>query len=334
MFKSKKVENVNLFYLDEEQNNRKLIDEKIAKKKNKEREKRIRQNNQKKAEEEEFDLETETVIKMTNRNRIKKAEEEKKKATKLAQKRNKRNKKIKRILKIVVIILILAGGITFAMVSPIFNIKEIKVINNAEVSTDTVKSLSGLTEGQNIFRFNKIEIENNIKTNPYIETLKITRKIPSTVEIEVIERVASYCISFMGKYAYINTQGYILEISEDTKGMPIIYGTETKEEEIELGKRLNNNDLIKLEDVIKIINTAKENNLAEKITSIDITNKNNYIIYMKEEQKNIHIGDNSNLNNKMLFVSAIIETEKGKAGDVYVNGDLNNKFEPYFREKL
>ena len=54
----------------------------------------------------------------------------------------------------------------------------------------------------------------------------------------------------------------------------------------------------------------------------------------KEEQKNIHIGDNSNLNNKMLFVSAIIETEKGKAGDVYVNGDLNNKFEPYFREKL
>ena len=311
-----------------------MIDEKIAKKKNKEREKRIRQNNQKKAEEEEFDLETETVIKMTNRNRIKKAEEEKKKATKLAQKRNKRNKKIKRILKIVVIILILAGGITFAMVSPIFNIKEIKVINNAEVSTDTVKSLSGLTEGQNIFRFNKIEIENNIKTNPYIETLKITRKIPSTVEIEVIERVASYCISFMSKYAYINTQGYILEISEDTKGMPIIYGTETKEEEIELGKRLNNNDLIKLEDVIKIINTAKENNLAEKITSIDITNKNNYIIYMKEEQKNIHIGDNSNLNNKMLFVSAIIETEKGKAGDVYVNGDLNNKFEPYFREKL
>ena len=31
---------------------------------------------------------------------------------------------------------------------------------------------------------------------------------------------------------------------------------------------------------------------------------------------------------------AIIEKEKGKEGDIFVNGDLNNKFQPYFREKV
>ena len=31
---------------------------------------------------------------------------------------------------------------------------------------------------------------------------------------------------------------------------------------------------------------------------------------------------------------AIIEAEKGKQGDIFVNGDLNNKFQPYFREKV
>ena len=28
------------------------------------------------------------------------------------------------------------------------------------------------------------------------------------------------------------------------------------------------------------------------------------------------------------------EAEKGKQGDIFVNGDLNNKFQPYFREKV
>ena len=36
----------------------------------------------------------------------------------------------------------------------------------------------------------------------------------------------------------------------------------------------------------------------------------------------------------MLYVVAIIEQEKGKEGDIYANGDLNNKFQIYFREKV
>ena len=252
----------------------------------------------------------------------------------LERKRKKRNKKIKSIIKVIMLILIIGGGIVFTMTSPIFNIKDIKVLNNAQVPSETIVSLSGLVTNQNIFRFSSSSIKDKIKENPYIETVEVHRKIPSTIEIEVQEREHSYNVSYMGKYAYINTQGYILEISEDNKAKPIIYGTSTSEEEISPGKRLNNDDLEKLEDIIKITNIAKENNIYDKITSIDITNKNDYIIYMEQEQKNIHLGDNTNISNKILYVSAILEQEKEHAGDIYVNGDLNNKFQPYFREKL
>ena len=138
----------------------------------------------------------------------------------------------------------------------------------------------------------------------------------------------------IGKYAYINTQGYILEIAEDNKKMPIIQGISTSEEEVIPGKRLNNDDLNKLEDVIKILDSANENGLDGKVTSIDISNKNEYSIYIEEENKKVHLGDSTNLSNKMLYVMAIIEAEKGKQGDIFVNGDLNNKFQPYFREKV
>ena len=154
------------------------------------------------------------------------------------------------------------------------------------------------------------------------------------MQIEVEERKPRYSVDFMGKYVYINSQGYFLEISEDSKGLPIILGMVTSEEQIVPNNRLCNEDLEKLEDVIKIMDVAKENELDTKITSIDISNKNEYIIYLEEESKRVHIGDNSNLSNKMLYVVAIIEQEKDKAGDIYVNGDLNNKFQPYFREKV
>ena len=52
------------------------------------------------------------------------------------------------------------------------------------------------------------------------------------------------------------------------------------------------------------------------------------------ENKYVHLGDSSNLSNKMLYVVAILEKEKENAGDIFVNGDLNNKFQPYFRQKV
>lgn len=325
---------MNLYYMNNGQAERETMGEDASKKKKaKEREKRIREGKQLKKED-VFDLETETVIQMTNKNKIKKEEQRRKELTKQERKRKKRNRRIKFFLKLILFIGLISGAIIFALTSPIFNIKNINVINNSEVASDTVISLSGLKQEENIFRFYKGSVVDKIKENSYIENVKIRRKLPNTIEIEVEERVTKYSIDYMGKYAYINTQGYILEISEDSRGLPIIQGITTKEEEVVPGNRLNNEDLSRLEDVIKIMNSASENGLDGKVTSIDISNKDEYSIYLEGEKKKVHLGDVTNLSNKMLYVVAIMEQESGKEGDIYVNGDLNNKFQPYFREKL
>lgn len=278
--------------------------------------------------------EEETVINMANQNHKKQMQTKKKKISKKERKRQKRIKRVKFILKLVIIIGIIAGGTTFALVSPIFNIKDIIVTDNNKVPNDTIISLSTLQLEQNIFKFYNKNIEDKIKENPYIEKVTIHRKLPSTVEIKVTERVAQYAVDYMGKYAYINTQGYILELAENNQDMPIIQGASTNEEKFQLGNRLNNEDLNKLEDVIAIMDVMKQYKLNEKVTSIDISNKNEYIIYLADEKKKVHIGDTSNLSNKILYVQAIIEQEKGTEGDIFVNGDLNNGFNPYFRDKV
>ena len=82
------------------------------------------------------------------------------------------------------------------------------------------------------------------------------------------------------------------------------------------------------------MNAMGDSDLSEKVTSIDISNKNDYSIYMQEERKTIHLGDASNLSNKMLYVMAILEKEKDVAGEIFANGDLNSDFRVYFREEV
>lgn len=281
-----------------------------------------------------FEEDTETVIQMTNKNKIKKDEKQRRALTKKERKRKKKIKRIKFFLKLILFVGLVSGTIIFALTSPIFNIKDIKVINNNQVQADTIISLSELKKEDNIFKFYGKNVVNKIKENAYIENVKIHRKLPNTIEIKVEERTPTFSVDYMGKYAYINTQGYILEIAETNNGMTIIQGATTKEEDIQPGNRLCNEDLSRLEETIKILDSANENKLEGKVTSIDISNKNEYSIYIESEKKKIHLGDSSNISNKMLYVLAIIEKEKGKEGDIFVNGDLNNKFQPYFREKV
>lgn len=307
-----------------------MIDnKKNDKKKSKDRQKRLKQ--RKKQKKEQFDLETETVIGMTNKNNKKKTQ---KKLTGKQAKIMRRKKKIKKIIKWTTLLLLIVGGIVFALVSPIFNINEIRVINNNQISTETIMSLSQLQIGQNIFKFKGSQVRKDIKTNPYVESIKVQRRLPNRVEITIEERQKNYNVEFLNGYVYINNQGYILEISEQKLDLPVIQGVSTEQKEIVAGNRLNAEDLSKLENVIQIMNICKNYDLEKKVSSINIEDKDNYILYLEEEKKTIDLGDESNLSNKMLYVSTILKENEGKEGTIYVNGDINNNFKPRFREKV
>ena len=326
--------------IEEKQKERSREETKYQKKKRKEREKRIKEKQKKeKNEEEKFDFDTEIVIGMTNNNKQHKknrqqAFQEKAIRDKNERRRIKRNKRIKRIIKWTSIVVILAGGTTFAMVSPIFDIQEIEVTGNEKISSDTVISLSGLSKGQNIFRFLSDKIIEQIKTEPYIQNAEIKRNFPNKIIINVKERKQKFNVEFLNGYAYINSQGYILEISNTKLELPTIQGISTPENEIVAGNRLNQDDLEKLEVVLQIMDAYKSCDLDGEVTSIDITDKNNYSIYMENEKKTIYVGDGTNLGDKILWIQAILKDNEGIEGEIYVDGDLTENFKPRFKAKV
>lgn len=307
-------------------------EEKNIKQKQRQREKRIKE--MKKNEETEFDFDTETVINMTNKNNKKFMKKNNAAISKNQRKIAKKKKRVKRIIKWTSLALIIIAGAIFAFASPLFNITQIEVINTNLLSKDKVISLSGIKKDQNIFRFLKSDVIKKIKEDPYVQDVKINRQLPNKVQIDIEERQRNFSLEFLNGYAYINNQGYILEISQDKLNLPVIKGASTEENNITPGKRLEQKDLEKLEVAIKIMTIAKENELDEKVTSIDISNKNEYILYLESEKKTVYLGNQENLTTKMLYTKKIIEKESGNEGTIYVNGDFTNKFKAYFRQKV
>ena len=214
--------------------------------------------------------------------------------------------------------------------SPIFDIKNIETEGNLQISNEKLISISSLQLHTNIFKFNKGIIKEKIKENAYIDTVEVTRKLPSTVQITVTERVPKYMLQFADSYVYINNQGYMLEISNEKLEIPILIGFTTDLSNIKAGNRINVEDLKKMDMVIKIYEAAKSNGLGELITKIDISNEKNYSIILEKEGKKVYLGECTELNTRILYLKSILETLNGKSGELFLNIDLNSQ-EAYFR---
>ena len=255
----------------------------------------------------------------------------KKKQTKKKPNNKKKSIRKRRVVAVCFFVILFALFLGLILFSGLFNIKHITIINNSKVSTEEILQNSHLVVGANMFKTLNINIANSIKENPYIEDVKVTKKLNGEIIIDVQERVPTFILAVNGEYAYINNQGYVLEVSPVALELPTLEGFETTE--ITSGGRLNLEDLKKLDVVIQIMNSAEGNGIKEKITVINIADATNFILKIPSENKTVEFGDGTNINVKILWIIDLINNkEKGVPGTIVLN--VPNIKKVYFREQV
>ena len=245
----------------------------------------------------------------------------------------KKRRRIFRFIKWTTLFLLIIGGGIYFLLSPYFNIKSITTTGNEKITSEEIISLSGIQLDENMFKVSGNKVEQAVKTNAYIESVNLKRKLPDSIELQVVERKPAYMLMIGNAYAYINSQGYILEISKYALKFPIITGFSTPEDQLQAGNRLCEEDLEKLNSVIQIMDSANSNEIGDLVTKINIEDKQDYVLELEKEKKKVHLGDTSNLSTKMLYIKTVMENEKDKEGEIFVNTDLSNKG-AIFREKV
>lgn len=245
-----------------------------------------------------------------------------------------KNSKLSLLFKISTVAIIIIVAFIVFLKSSIFNIKEIMVTidNNSTLTESEIIELSNIAVRQNMYSISKKASIENLKTNSYVESVNIKRKIPNKIVIKVVEREIAFQIETSNGYIYIDNQGVVVDQQSVKKDCITVVGCKTQN--IISGDKLNDDDIKGLSDVMVIIQEAKNNEVIDEITKIDISNHDDYLVYFENQGKVAHIGDIGSINDKMTRIAKILKVESEVEGEIFVNVDFNNGKYPYFREKV
>jgi cell division protein FtsQ len=109
----------------------------------------------------------------------------------------------------------LAFGLTY---SPLFGARHIDVEGNNELSTADVMSLAGVAPGTNVAHLDTGAVAVRLEQSPWIESARVTRDLPSTIAIQVQERLP---LAAVERGDVVGPEGVVLPGAEAT-GLPVL----------------------------------------------------------------------------------------------------------------
>ena len=229
--------------------------------------------------------------------------------------KKKRKKTRKKIILISIILIVILGLILIK--TPYFNIKKVNVNNNNVI---TKESLIGENDilNQNIFLINTSALKKKILSNPYVKSVKISRKLPDQLSINIVERNATFIVNDGADFYVLNENLVIMEKKNSAEGLELPTVTGLTVENRFLGEPMST-DKDKVE-VLKEIGEAL-NKSKIKVNSVDISNLNNIVINKGEVQ--ILLGNSDELSDKLTKMVNILNDPAGNFEKGYINTSFN-----------
>lgn len=197
---------------------------------------------------------------------------------------------------VLLLILIIVGIILSLTV--FFNIQKVQVVGKTIYKEQQIIDSSGIKIRDNLIVLNKNKVSKKIRTDlPYIGTTTISKKLPSTVVINVKPTVEKAKIELKGKIISLNEAGKVLKISEknDNKNVTLFKGLKIKDPKIGYEIEFENDESKKA--FLTIIEKFQKQKL-DKISYVDLS-KTSDIKIMYDDRILINLGDTDNIDQKL-----------------------------------
>ena len=243
-----------------------------------------------------------------------------------SRKRIRRRKRMMNVYGLVVILLVLTAGITISYTF-LFNIDEIRVSGESDMySAEEIVAASGIKEGDNLLRLDTKESEQRILDELlYVETAKVDRDFPSSLEITVSRCIPAFNVNYGEGTLLVSKKGKILaDNGFITDGLPIIYGYDPSVKKA--GKPIQSSNEHKDDAFTAIISTIVSKN-DDKIATVDMSDEHSIIVNYKNGMI-FKMGNWNDVEYKLNLAETVMddETVKGKKGYLTMIGSNQCSF--------
>ena len=210
-----------------------------------------------------------------------------------------------------------AAVIILICINVFFKVEYIEIEGLTKYAPQLVVDSCGIYEGDKLFRIKRDDVEKRLTEEfAYIESVKVKRRIPSTVVL-VIEQCepAGYFRDENG-YSLINTRGRLLEsgVAKPPAGVIEVDGLGAVPDKKDEGY----DEYIETLDTYNNILKALSDNGITGVNFIDMTDRYDVTI-MYRGRVAIYISNESQLDYKMAMVKKVISDAVGSTGMYYIN---------------
>lgn len=184
------------------------------------------------------------------------------------QKLNRRN----RLIGLLVFVLII-----FALsFTKLVHVDRIVVKGNSYFKDSEIIAMSHAKMGNNlIYKPGKTKIKSYLKSNPYIEGVKVRRRLPSTLVIVVKEREQLAALPYSDEFIVTDVERMVLRRTTDVPHLTIVEGVKIKK--MKTGEKLEAENKKHMDTSYEFLELMKKHNLFFKKIVVDGDNTKIYI---------------------------------------------------------
>lgn len=241
------------------------------------------------------------------------------------QKKKKRRRMISRIGIAVLVLLAIVFAPTI-----FFQVSKINVTGDTRYTSEQLIKSTGVKQGDNMFFLDTEQIAADLKDEyPYLDTVKLRRKLPSTLQIEVNDRTAALSIEQNGKYLILDVSGKVLEKTKSAaKGTAKVTGVPMKG--LHVGDTVDEDKYGKAASAMKLLELTDQYGMKKHIKTIDVEKAYDVrVTYDKRYTILLGALEESNLEHKIQFLKAILkEPSLPESGVIDLTDEKEARYRP------
>lgn len=220
--------------------------------------------------------------------------------------KRKNKKKAKKIIMLIFLVLIALGLLFTLSVTVFFPVKSVEIEGNSYYTSEEIKKAVDINKKDNLLIINEEKVLNDLqKQLPFVDDIKINKKLPGAVKITVTEAKEKYCYKIGDTYYSADKNNRVLGEYND-KPRELIFveiNAEIVGEQIKTVQMPNKNTY----EIFKTLQTAMDS-FSYKVDYIDISNLQDIKIGV-EERFTIEIGSSVYIEDKINLLREMLKTK-------------------------
>jgi cell division protein FtsQ len=194
--------------------------------------------------------------------------------------------------------------------SSVFTLKRIIVAGNVRTSTGQTQALVGQIMGGNVLKGDLAEVRQRLKQQALIKDAVVTRLLPDTLRVDLIERVPVAVVQLSGRLACVDEEGTALGGFNLMGAQPALLGWDERGSALSHSANL---DRLELYLELKRALSAPELNYWDKVDQVDVHNLRDVVVILTESPgTQIHMGNRDFQQRFGLILNRLDDVLKGR----------------------